>query len=46
VRGGGCSNTTSQPDGSGGLLQMTNVARTVPAGTTLPLAPTGGPSSV
>ncbi len=39
VRDGGCSNTTSQPDGSGGVLQMTNVARAVPAGTVLPVAP-------
>jgi hypothetical protein len=47
VRDGGCSNSSSQLDPSGGVLQMTNVARTVPPGAVLPLgAPAdGGPSA-
>jgi hypothetical protein len=47
VRDGGCSNTTSEPDGAGGVLQRTNVTRSVPPGAVLPLgAPAdGGPSA-
>lgn len=37
-RDGGCSNTTVQADGSGGVLQITAARREVPAGTVLPLA--------
>lgn len=33
---GGCSNTTSEPDGRGGLVQRTNTHRTTPAGMILP----------
>jgi hypothetical protein len=41
VRDGGCSNTSSEPDGRGGVLQRTNVPRAVPAGATLPVAVPG-----
>jgi hypothetical protein len=43
VRDGGCSNTSSEGDGAGGLLQRTNVARATPAGAVLPLADAGWP---
>jgi len=37
VADGGCSNTSSDPDGAGGILQSTNIARTTPPGTLLAL---------
>lgn len=42
VRDGGCSNTTSELDGAGGVLQRTSTVRTTPAGVVLPLAPGEG----
>ena len=38
VPDGGCSNTSSDPDGAGGLVQRTAVARTTRAGAVIPLA--------
>jgi hypothetical protein len=35
---GGCTNTTSVPDGEGGVLQITSNERTTPQGNALPLA--------
>jgi hypothetical protein len=35
---GGCSNTTSVPDGEGGVLQITSNERTTPQGNSFPLA--------
>ena len=37
VPDGGCSNTSSDPDGAGGVVQRTNVARTSRPGTVIPL---------
>lgn len=37
VADGGCSNTSSDPDGEGGVVQRTNVARTTPPGAVIAL---------
>jgi hypothetical protein len=37
VADGGCSNTSSDPDGDDGIVQRTNVPRTSPAGTVIQL---------
>jgi hypothetical protein len=37
VGDGGCSNTSSDPDGAGAVIQRTNVPRTTKAGIVLPL---------
>jgi hypothetical protein len=37
VDAGGCSNTSSDPDGSGGFVQRTNTRRTTPQGAVLPV---------
>lgn len=37
VADGGCSNTSSEPDGQRGVVQRTNSARAHPAGTLLPI---------
>ena len=39
VHEGGCSNTSSDPDGRGGIVQRTAVARTTPPDTRLALSP-------
>jgi hypothetical protein len=35
VAAGGCSNTSSEPDGAGGFVQRTNTARATPQGAVL-----------